>query len=268
MRLLAIDMDGTCLNSRKQITDITMQAFKWAVQNDVMIVPATGRCLECLPYQLKQKNLFRYVISSNGAQVTDLKMDTVLYRKNIFWKEAYLLIHQCKDAGIGIAAHVGNTYFVQGKALSMFGRAVYGKDAANVKTVKNMLDVIIENGEHIQELQFFFLKPEARKAVEQILNRYAPVFFWAYTDKYVEIFAKDVSKGNALLRLANHLGVSKENIICIGDSQNDLSMFQIAGMKFAVGNAIDEIKKEADYVVASNDEDGVAEAIINYICLG
>jgi len=81
----------------------------------------------------------------------------------------------------------------------------------------------------------------------------------------VEIFAKNTSKGTALNALASRLGIAKEEIACIGDSANDLPMFEAAGLKIAMGNAVPELKKKADIVAYSNHIDGAAKAIEQYI---
>ena len=77
---------------------------------------------------------------------------------------------------------------------------------------------------------------------------------------------QNTTKGNAVAALAAHLNISKEEMACIGDNaENDSTMFSVCGLKFAVGNAEQALKDAADYVVASNDEDGVAEAIEKYL---
>lgn len=266
MKLLAIDMDETCLNSKKQISDINIRALKWAAQNGIAVVPATGRCISCLPHQLKEEHFFHYVIASNGATVMDWDKKEVISRKNLMWKDAYLLLKECRHPGIGIAAHMGDEYYVQGKPLAALGHAVYGKDAAGVKVVKNMAEEIIHQCDTVQELQLYFLNPESRKIAERVVGKYEDAFSVAYTEKYAELYDKGVSKGYGLQQLADRLQIKKEDIICIGDSTNDLSMFEVAGTKFAVGNALEELKEKADHVVATNDEDGVADAILHYIC--
>lgn len=81
----------------------------------------------------------------------------------------------------------------------------------------------------------------------------------------IELIAKETDKGNALQFLAGHLGVDMSNTVVIGDSYNDISMFQVAGTKIAMGNAVDEIKRMATTVTRTNDEHGVAHAIRNLL---
>lgn len=97
-----------------------------------------------------------------------------------------------------------------------------------------------------------------------ILARYADLSA-AYTDQYVEIFSKQASKGTALCALAQELGIERSEIACIGDGENDLTMFRAAGMKMAMGNAVEELKRAADIVLPSNEKDGAAEGILRCV---
>lgn len=82
---------------------------------------------------------------------------------------------------------------------------------------------------------------------------------------YVEIFHRTASKGSGLAALAAQLGLRKEEVACIGDGENDHPMFRAAGLRFAMGNAVDSLKAAADVVLPSNREDGVAAAINDHI---
>lgn len=87
----------------------------------------------------------------------------------------------------------------------------------------------------------------------------------AYTGLYVEVYSQNASKGNALAALAGHLGIRREEIACIGDGENDLSMFAESGLKIAMGNAVDKLKIQADHIVESNRNEGAARAVEQYI---
>ena len=100
--------------------------------------------------------------------------------------------------------------------------------------------------------------------MRSVLNEY-PALHAAYTPIYVEVYSKNASKGNALSALADHLGIRQEEIACIGDGENDLSMFVSSGVKIAMGNAVDKLKIQADHVVDTNSRDGAARAIEKYI---
>ncbi|MCD7819002.1 MAG: HAD-IIB family hydrolase [Lachnospiraceae bacterium] len=265
IRLLAIDMDGTCLNQRSKISEQTMKALKACADAGVMIVPTTGRALSCLPYQLAgNPDLYRYVISSNGAQITDCQDWSSVSQVPIAKECAISLLESCRKERLGITAHISQEYMMQGRVLIFVGRIIYGRDAGNTIYVKDMSDTIRQGNGILEELQFYFLSRTARKNVPDIMKAF-PELSATYDRSYVEIFSRDASKGNALSELSSYLQIDPGQVACIGDGENDLSLFQAAGIRFAMGNAVPDLKAAADYVLPSNKNDGVAYAIDNYI---
>lgn len=264
IKLLAIDMDGTCLDSKSRMSEETVEALKKAADNGIIIVPTTGRNLKCLPHRLQKEDFYRYVITSNGAGVIDLKENTRIYNSCISNKTAVELLKKCKGQGFGIAAHVNEEYYIQGKLLSLAGRIYFGKDAENAISIRSICGMLEKDKSEIEEIQLYLIHPKSRERIKEILKSYSD-FSVAYSSIYVEIFDKNASKGKALSVLASKLGIEKSEIACIGDGENDLPMFEVSGLKFAMGNAVDKLKEKADTVLPSNNENGVAEAVEKYI---
>lgn len=278
IRLLAVDMDGTCLNPLSAMTDGTIRALREAAARGVIIVPATGRNLLCLPHRLadgtiqkangpdgeKNRGLFRYVITSNGARVTDIQSKKTMLRSMLKKETALSVLEDCRDMKLGIASHIKNRYLIQGRPFAFMGRVIYGKDAGGVCCVDDMCRIIRNSRYDVEELQIYFLSPKAKEEVKRRLDPRKEISA-AYTSIYVEIFSAETSKGHALSMLAEELGINKNEIACIGDGENDLSMFRAAGLKIAMGNAVSELKDAADYVTASNKKDGVAEAVRKWV---
>lgn len=260
MKLLAIDMDGTCLNSRSRISEETLTWLRRARQEGVEIVPATGRTLTCIPHQLQEENLYRYVITSNGAAVTDIQEGRDIFSALIPMETAAALMEDCEGAGLGMTAHIDHEYLLQGRLLAALGRLQYGRDAANAKTVRRIIPYAQTEKTDVEELQFFFFTQSARSRTEAAAQQYEELEA-IYSGRYVEIYSRKAAKGTALAAVAQHLSIGKEDIACIGDGENDIPMFREAGLRFAMGNAVPALKEAADRVVASNDENGVAEAI-------
>lgn len=264
IRLLAIDMDETCLNRKKVISNQTMDALRRAAASGIMVVPTTGRALACIPYQLKEESFFQYVISSNGAVVTDLKNNEDLFHENIPAAIAADFLEECDEINVGISAHINHDFVLQGHALRMLGKVSYGKDASYSKYAKNIASLLRSSQMDVEEIQLFYFNEQMKKRGENLLTQY-DCFLESRSSHYTELYSKDASKGNALSALANYLGIEKDDIACIGDAENDISMFQSSGLKFAMGNAIPELKELADFVVPTNDEDGVAFAITHHL---
>lgn len=264
IKLLAVDMDGTCLDSKSRMSEKTVNALSSLSEKDIIVVPTTGRNLNCLPHRLKKENFYRYAITSNGACVIDLKESRKIFNSCIPAETAIKLLKEFRNKGFGITAQIENEYYLQGRLLSLAGRIYYGKDSENSLTVKSIEDFIKFNQSEVEEVQLYFLHPKARKTAENILASYKNVSS-AYSSIYVEIFDRNASKGIALSELARKLGIRKEEIACIGDGENDLSMFAESGLKFAMGNAVEMLKEKADYVLPDNNSDGVAYAIDRYL---
>lgn len=274
IKLLSVDMDGTCLDRRSRMTDATLEALRKAAGRGVIIVPTTGRNLECIPHRLaagtlfttgamdekKNRDLFRYVISSNGACVTDIRERKEIFRAPVPADDVLPLLRECGKLRLGIASHIRHRYLLEGRFLTMAGRLVYGKDARGVCCVRSMEEFIRKGGYKVEEFQFYFFSPGAEQDVRSVLEKY-PDLRAAYTGIYVEVYSKDASKGRALAELARHLNIRKEEIACIGDGENDLSMFEAAGLRIAMGNAVEDLKKQADHVTDSNARDGAAKAV-------
>ena len=260
IKLLAIDMDGTCLNSRNKISDKNLFWLRQARSQGIAIIPTTGRTLTCIPYQLKEEKPFQYVITSNGASVTNIDTGEDIFRALIPKSIAMALMQKCEGKGLGMTAHINHEYLVQGKALAALGRIQYGKDASYSKTIRNITAYVDQIKNDVEELQFFFFNQNARKRTEMALKQY-PHLTAAYSDIYVEIYSQNATKGTALAAVAKHLSIEREEIACIGNGENDLSMFQASNLCFAVENAVRELKAAADRIVSSNNENGVAEAI-------
>ena len=146
IQLLAVDMDGTCLTSRSTLTDRTLRALRDAAGKGIIIVPTTGRNMLCLPHRLAagtlnkdkgrdaegNRDLFRYVISSNGGRVTDIADKKDLFQAMLPKETALSILEKCRGKRLGIASHMKYRYLIQGKPLAFMGRVVYGRDAGGV----------------------------------------------------------------------------------------------------------------------------------------
>ncbi len=268
IKLLAVDMDGTCLNRKSLMTEETRKALEIAAKSGIIVVPTTGRCLYCLPHQLMgRRDIYRYVISSNGAKVTDCALDTSLFCSSIPWETSISLLQLCSGKGVGITSHIDDHYLIQGRMLAFLGRMFYGKDAKGVKPVKKMETYIRAGKKQVEEMQFYFLTPGTKDRMKNILQDF-PELSFACTKLYMEVFSCHTSKGTALSALTRCLGIQKEEVACIGDGENDLAMFEAAGLRLAMGNGVEELKERADYVLPSNEKNGVAVAVKTYILGG
>ncbi len=268
-KLVSIDMDGTLLDSQGMIAKENVAIIRQLIAQGVHVVICTGRNDILVRDYAREIGIVAPVIGCNGASVRDLSTDTLyvlnaippadltntmdyLIKNNIHWKAF--------DLEKGYATHqaiidyttnfFNNTY---SKALTQDIEYVLIDDPARyAETVlqKQIIKIVL-----VQE------DPEQLLAVQRNLKALGGIDIYRSSHAYLDIVKKDVSKGNALKQFAEKLGITREEIVAIGDSENDLSMIQYAGFSVAMGNAEEIIKKNSDFITSTNDEAGVSKAL-------
>lgn len=260
IKLLAVDMDGTCLNKEGKMSDNTLNALKRAAESGIIVVPATGRNINCLPAKIKNESFYRYVVSSNGSLVVDLQQNRELFKAYIDKQTAAKILDGLKRHLILTALHMNRDFYVKGIILYFGVKKVLGEDAPKLRIVNNLSRFVKKNDVSVEEFQLFYHGEKYRSIIDKIISPFKDICV-SYSKGYAEIYHRDGSKGKALLALASQLGITPDEIVCIGDEENDISMFEVIGHPFAMGNAIDKLKSLAEKVLPTNDEDGVAFAV-------
>ena len=265
IKLLAVDMDETAVNSRHRMTNETKEALEAAAEKGVFVVPVTGRCLEGLPTKLRGMEQLNYIITSNGAKVYDWKNKTVIYRKLIPVHTACEVIGICQESGLGIAIHCDGKCYDNSKVQAAYRYLVYHRDFKAHPVIENLEEWVRENGKPLEKIQVFSRRQTVLENVREKLENFETLELALSTSGYIEITHREARKGQALVQLCGHLGISMEQVMAIGDNANDYSMLSKAGYPVAMGNAGEDLKKIAKAVTVSNDENGVAYAIYNYL---
>lgn len=265
--VLILDVDGTLVNSQKEITEVTRNAIIDAEERGKKVAIATGRAISGVRHIVREIALAEhggYVIANNGTTVINCKTGEGIYNHTIAKEFTPKVFDAAKEFGVGICV-----YHDQAKEIiSGNGINVYIENDAKACNV-----TLRETNNFVREVNFAVNKyllvgePERMLEVEkQMKERFGSQLNIFRSDPYyVEVLPKFVDKGTAVEKLMKHLDVRKEKVICIGDSYNDLPMLRKAGLGVAMGNAQEEVKEAADLVTAGNDEDGVAEVIRKYM---
>lgn len=265
IKILAVDMDGTCLDSDGKMAPETVEALREASERGVLVVPTTGRNVNCLPKALKNQDFYRYIISSNGSLVVDTAEGKTVFEACFDSETGAEILEKTKGMLIFKAAHINRDFYTQGRILQMVVKKFFKDNSVNIVYVRNLKRFIRKNKAQIEEFQFFYKEDESyREKLKKILSDY-PDITVAHSKGYAEIYNKKGSKGTALLALGESLGITADEIACIGDEENDISMFDVAGLPMAMGNAIDAIKERAKVILPTNDEKGVVTAVYDYI---
>ena len=272
MKIIALDLDGTLLNVRKELTPRTCRALAAAAARGHQIVPATGRALRAIPEEILSLPFVRYVISINGASVTDEATAERLYRAEIPRETALELMDFAKrydcmyDCYWQDTGWSNRSFLERVRYYNHFDEEVVKLILRSRRPVDDLESLIRERADSVQKVQLCFRDLEEREdARAHIRARFPEIVATSSFQNNLELNWKTADKGRGLMVLAAHLGVPEADTVAFGDSSNDLSMLLAAGTGVAMGNASDEIKAACDAVTAPNTEDGVAAYIEQYL---
>ena len=270
IKLIALDLDGTTLNNNRVISAANRQALEAAVDKGVNVVIATGRTFSALPPDVFEIRGIQYVLTSNGAVITDLRTKQVVYENCIAPDAVEAAVDLLKQYDFMIETFTdGNAYIEKSHYDHIKETRLSFRHVDYVLTtrqpVAGLYDFILEHKEHIENINVNFENQEDRAMMREVLSKLPKTTLTTSFDHNLEIGGATTSKAGALKELGKVLGVAPEEMMAVGDSPNDMAMMQIAGMPVAVGNAKEEVKAIAKYVTATNHEDGVAQAVQKFV---
>ena len=266
-KLIALDLDGTLLNSDKELTERTRRALEAAAEAGIEIVPATGRLYRGMPRVVRELPFVRYVITINGAEVLDLSSGERIYSADIPAEEAVTffagldslpVIYDCYMDGWGYM-----TASMQERAAECITNIHSLEMVRTLRSpVPELKAFLRKEGRAVQKMQLFTADITLRDDLLGALAEKYPQF--AVTTSLpnnIEINSRLADKGRALLVLAERLGIRREETMAFGDGINDLTMIRAAGTGAAMENARAEVKRAADISAPDCDHDGVARVI-------
>ncbi|MDE6945694.1 MAG: Cof-type HAD-IIB family hydrolase [Anaeroplasmataceae bacterium] len=265
VRLCTIDLDGTLFDKDKNISDENKKAIQMAKENGCKIVLASGRPFQGILPTLKQLNLCSkedYVICYNGAKILNVGTLNEIYSTTISGKtikEIYT-----KSKGLGTNFHA----FRQNEELITDVDNPYTDVEIRINKIPR---TIVDFKEICDEDKFLkCMMVSCDQKITAAMERLEPQYYEQYSvvrssKIFLEFLNKETNKGNALKVLAEFLDIPLSDTMAIGDAGNDLAMIETARIGVAMENAFAEIKKAANYITASNEASGVAEALNHFI---
>jgi len=264
-KALVLDIDGTLTNSKKEITEATKAAIWEITKKGHSVVLASGRPTPGMRRYEKELELEKcggYLLSFNGARVVDCATGEIVYQRLLSCGMIPRLYNFAKENGCGLITYFGD------KVISAFEPDEYVSleariNGMEIQVVKNFVEFVD------YDINKCLMTAPADKApgFEQILKEEYKDSASVYRSEpfFIEIMPKGVDKATTLSRMLETMDVSRENTICCGDGFNDISMIKYAGVGVAMGNAQPAVKEVADYITATNDEDGLVEVINEFI---
>lgn len=266
-KLIATDLDGTLVTDNKKLTKRTIEDIKKAIEINVKIVISSARAFYRLEKYIDELELKRadfYTICFNGGMIVENITGNILYSQNLSTEEVKEIISLGKKL----------------KAPMM----LYSKDRNHVEqipeiTLKNSKGINFKT-EDFSKINFeleenfiykiaFIDEPERIKEMknhipDMIKSKYE---ITSSVPEYIEFVKKGIKKSESLKFIMKKYKIKQEEIIAIGDGENDIEMIKYAGLGVAVANADNKVKENSDYITASNNEDGVGKVIEKFLLI-
>ena len=264
IKAVFIDIDETLTNSQREVTEKTKLEIKKCVENGVKIILTSGRSRrEAMDFQ-EQIGTSPYIVSSNGASAYDAENGVEIYNERIDPQMVLQLIKHSRENGYRIKLNY--------KDLLVMNEAAYPDEKDKEVSYEELERVAVEEqvvqcvitSTDFEKMRFFrdYIKNECVGiAVANESKRFKNPDLKPSRNYYCDVASVKVSKGNAVKAVCEYFEIKPEEIVTIGDGENDLSMFELTPNSVAMGNSLPEIKEKANYVTASNDEDGVAKVL-------
>ncbi len=263
-KLIAVDVDGTLLDSNSSLSDETREAVKKAVEKGVIFTISTGRPIQGVRPLMKQMDLEEYdfpVITYNGAMALTYKTGEIIYSQNLSKEDARQIIELGRKLKTDVMVWANNNLYT----LELNQKALDYSSISKVTPYEiDDLDKVLDLGV-TKVLWYDEVETIARYEREIGSELGDNVNFHSSRPYFLEFVDKRASKAIAMEKIGQKYNISREEMIAVGDGFNDISMIEYAGMGVAMGNAAPEVKEKAKFVTLSNDEHGVAHVIYTFI---
>lgn len=266
IKLFAMDLDGTSLDSNSILQEKTINALKKLDENGIKFVFTSGRATPSVRYLMESTGIDNPLVTNNGA-LAFINKENLIYQNPLKYEEVEELINFSQENKLFFQFYDLDTYYSNRMCPERFNHlekdSTYGMNyQVNFSFSTKPLKELKLRKNSAFKFQIFIDKNDSNK-LSTILEKVSEMGLYATTSSYgmIEIMQKNVNKFNGLSEISYLLGISKEEMAAIGDQDNDIPMLENVGMSFAMGNAIDKVKEISDFVVSTNDEFGLVDAI-------
>lgn len=266
IKMIGLDLDGTLLNTKKELTDHTRRVLAEAINAGILVLMATGRPFTGIPEELRTFPGIHYALTSNGARVLDTDHNKILIEQLLPMESAKKALRIFEKYDTLSEIYFDGQGYADAAKLDNVGKYHHDPNMWNyVRTtriaVPDIWDVIAKENRNMDKVQALFANMDERAAAWKELSELKELELVGSLSYNIEINAAGVNKGTALVALGKMLGIPRESIMACGDGDNDVHLLREVGFGVAMANAQPKVKDVADHITASNDEDGVARAI-------
>lgn len=264
-KLLVLDLDGTLTNAKKEITPRNLEALIRVQEQGIHLVLASGRPtygIVPLAEELRMKEFGGYILSYNGGEIINWETGEMIY-ENVLPIDVVPVLYDCaRNNNLSILTYDGPEIVTEHPEDPYVEKEAFLNKMAVRATNDFLTDITLPVAKCLivgDPQRILPVESELSVKLQGRINvfRSEPYF--------LELVPQGIDKAQSLSVLIEELGISRKEVIAIGDGYNDLSMIKFAGLGVAMGNAQEPVKKAADYITLSNEEDGVAEVVEIFI---
>lgn len=277
IKCIALDLDRTTLDSQGHLSEENRTAIGRAASAGIHVVVASGRSLDSLPAEITEIPGVRYAITSNGAAVYDLCERKCLRQFKMTPESVEDILRHTEQGRMKIEyleeTEISYEAFIDGRA---FAESRYVDDPVRFGAMPQAIPYIQSTRRPIEDMRTFIREHKSEldcvdlvvkseemknKLWKNLRENVSDVYITSSVKQLLEISHRDAGKESGAKFLLEYLGLAREELAAFGDGDNDSGLLKYAGIGFAVANASPECRDAADEIVASNDENGVAQGI-------
>lgn len=269
-KMVAVDMDGTLLKDNKEVSEVNKEAIRKACEAGVKVVVCTGRIFTSAKAYAKIVGSEAPIIASNGAYIRDKDKENAVYEKNLDKEILLKIVKLAKENDFFPHIYTTNTIYTEklifsSKNYATWNESLSEKDRVIIEIVENLEEYIHESKHNYIKAVVMCDDIEKLKWLRNEILKETEVAIMSSVPNNIEITAFGTSKGEGVKILADFYGIKREEVICIGDNENDISMIEYAGLGVAMENSPEDVKNVAKYITDTNENDGVAKVIEKFI---
>lgn len=267
IKLVGLDLDGTLLDDNRHIRPRSIKALKDASAAGINLAIISGRNYLAVPEEIRKLTCVRYYVLCNGAALYDAWEDKIIYEAAIPLHDAIEIYHSMEEEEVFYDCYLNEGAWTQREHYDRIDEFVpVESHRAFLKVSRtafsNLCDALRQRGKPIWKIQSIYKSTEIRNKERIRLSGLYPQYGFCSAYPYnLEINNPAANKGAGLMRLANMLTFTTQQVMAFGDGENDAPMLRDAGVGIAMGNAAKEALNAAKFVGPRNTEDGVAQVL-------
>ena len=263
LRLIALDLDGTTLNSQGKVSPYTKKILEKALSKGILVVIASGRALSAIPEDILNIRGLKYIITSNGSSIFELPDSRGIYANDMKPGVVMSVLAIMQDTHFPFEVFIGgHAYTMQAYYDCPTDFGVPERMNHYVQTtrtpISDMPDFMMKHCNEIEGIDMIVPDMPKKQQLITALSQISNLYITSSESYYIEMASGSVSKASALHALAAQFHITPKQVMAFGDSDNDIELLSYAGCGVAMQNATSNLLKAASAVTRSNNEDGVA----------